>query len=149
MPAVGRLWPSGDDNDNDDYDNDDDDYGDDDDDNDDDDDDNDDDDDDDDDNDNDDDDDDVDIDDDAGTVSEQVDIAVADITQTALRETAVDFTVPFDQVGITILYPVSFGYIYPKTAWEAKPFQSVSELVNQVCDGPTPDSVLSALCLSE
>jgi len=64
-------------------------------------------------------------------MTEQVDIAVADITQTALRETAVDFTVPFDQVGITILYPVSFGYIYPKTAWEAKPFQSVSELVNQ------------------
>ena len=29
-----------------------------------------------------------------------VDIAVADITQTALRETAVDFTVPFDQVGM-------------------------------------------------
>ena len=82
-------------------------------------------------------------------MTEQVDIAVADITQTALRETAVDFTVPFDQVGITILYPVSFGYIYPKTAWEAKPFQSVSELVNQVCAGPNPDCVLSALCLSE
>ena len=27
------------------------------------------------------------------------DIAVADITQTAMRETVVDFTVPFDQVG--------------------------------------------------
>jgi len=64
-------------------------------------------------------------------MSGEVDIAVADITQTAIRETAVDFTVPFDQVGITILYPVSFGYIYPKTAWEAKPFKSLSELVNQ------------------
>jgi len=60
-----------------------------------------------------------------------VDIAVADITQTALRETAVDFTVPFDQVGITILYPVSFGYVYPKMAFQAKPFGSLSELVNQ------------------
>ena len=27
------------------------------------------------------------------------DLAVADITQTAMRETVVDFTVPFDQVG--------------------------------------------------
>merc|ERR1719228_559908 len=64
-------------------------------------------------------------------MAEEVDIAVADITQTAYREEVVDFTVPFDQVGITILYPVSFGYIYPKTAWETKPFQSVSDLVNQ------------------
>merc|ERR1712066_1166647 len=59
------------------------------------------------------------------------DIAVADITQTAMRETVVDFTVPFDQVGITILYPVSFGYIYPQTAWKTVPFSSVSDLVNQ------------------
>merc|ERR1712110_1187060 len=58
-------------------------------------------------------------------------IAVADITQTAMRETVVDFTVPFDQVGITILYPVSFGYIYPQTAWKTVPFSSVSDLVNQ------------------
>jgi len=66
-------------------------------------------------------------------IAGEADIAVADITQTAMRETAVDFTVPFDQVGITILYPVTFGFIYPKTAWKTKPFQSVSDLVNQVC----------------
>merc|ERR1711990_315819 len=61
----------------------------------------------------------------------EVDLAVADITQTAYREAVVDFTVPFDQVGITILYPVSFGYIYPNTAWETKPFTSVADLVSQ------------------
>jgi len=64
-------------------------------------------------------------------MSGSADLAVADITQTAMRESVVDFTVPFDQVGITILYPVSFGYIYPQTAWKTKPFSSVSDLVNQ------------------
>ena len=32
-------------------------------------------------------------------ISGSADLAVADITQTAMRETVVDFTVPFDQVG--------------------------------------------------
>jgi len=64
-------------------------------------------------------------------ISGSADLAVADITQTAMRETVVDFTVPFDQVGITILYPVSFGYVYPQTAWKTQPFSSVSDLVNQ------------------
>lgn len=64
-------------------------------------------------------------------ISGSADLAVADITQTAMRETVVDFTVPFDQVGITILYPVSFGYIYPQTAWKTQPFSSVSDLVDQ------------------
>ena len=32
-------------------------------------------------------------------INGSADLAVADITQTAMRETVVDFTVPFDQVG--------------------------------------------------
>ena len=44
-------------------------------------------------------------------ISGSADLAVADITQTAMRETVVDFTVPFDQVGQETSLPYNARYL--------------------------------------
>jgi len=59
-------------------------------------------------------------------VNGNVDMAMADITITSYRETAVDFTVPFMHVGI--------GVLYKKQGWSSKfiaPISSVEDLIQQ------------------
>ena len=52
------------------------------------------------------------------------DLAAGDITITAEREKAVDFTVPIMQTGITILYT--------QPSWKLQSITSLEDLVNQV-----------------
>ena len=52
------------------------------------------------------------------------DLAVGDITITAEREKAVDFSLPFMQTGITILYT--------QPSWKLQTITSLEDLVNQV-----------------
>merc|ERR1711994_1035183 len=56
-------------------------------------------------------------------ISETADLAVGDITITSGREQAVDFSVPFLQTGITILYSAN--------SWKSKSVNSIEDLVNQ------------------
>lgn len=53
----------------------------------------------------------------------KADLALADLTITSKREQVVDFTVPYMQTGITILFS--------QPRWGLRTFKTVEDLVNQ------------------
>ena len=53
----------------------------------------------------------------------KADLALADLTITSKREKVVDFTVPFMQTGITILFS--------QPSWGLRTFKSIEDLVKQ------------------